>query len=133
MLACAPAVVSRHQKIDSTSAGKVRARRNRERQPHHVGDVLPLERDAQHDRQHGQDDRGPLRDEQLLAFVGMAPPNDVHPEVVRERRGARQRQPGHHGENRRERHGGDEPQERRTADAFGEQRRRHVAAGVEAS
>ena len=35
----------------------------------------------------------------------------VHPQVVRQRRGARQRQPGHHGEDGGEGHRGDEAQE----------------------
>ena len=60
-----------------------------------------------------------------------AVPDDVHPQIVRQRRGARQRQPGDDRQNRGKRDGRDEPEERRAADDLGQQRRRHVAAGVD--
>ena len=54
----------------------------------------------------------------------------VDPEVVRQRRRAREREPGHHREDRRERHRRDEAEERRSAQQLRQERRGHVAALV---
>ena len=52
-------------------------------------------------------------------------------DVVRERARAGQRQAGDDGEDRRKRDRGDESEERRAAKQLREERRRHVAAGVD--
>ena len=61
----------------------------------------------------------------------MTPLDHVHVDVVGERRGAGEGEPGHHREDGGEGDGGDEAQEQGAAELLREQRRRHVAALVD--
>ena len=64
-------------------------------------------------------------------FAGVAAAHDVHEDVVREGAGAGQRQAGDDRQDRREGDRGDEAEERRAAEELGDERRGHVAAGVD--
>ena len=119
-------------------AREVGRRRDRERQRHQVGDVLPLGQDADRDRHRADDDRGDARRPHLLLrrHVVLADHADV--EVVRHRRGRGEHQPRHHRDDRGEGHRGDERQEEvaehrvgAAAEVLREQRAGHVAAGVD--
>jgi len=131
MLASAPRVENRGQNIASTSAGKFRACGDREGEAHHERDVLPLKRDAEHDRERAEHERRRTRDAKLFPVACMTVAHHVDPQIMRECRGARERQPGDDGENRRERHSRDEAEEWRAADDFRQEGRGHVAAGVD--
>ena len=82
------------QNIDMSSTGKLARGRDREGQPHHEGDVLLLEDDAEQDGDDAEHHRGDLRDAQLLLLVGAALANTRGVEVVAERRAPASVRPG---------------------------------------
>ena len=94
---------------------EVAARRDREGQADHEGDVLVLEDVAENDRDDADDDGRDLRDVDLLLLRHPAPGDDRGIEVVADGRGAGQGEARHHGEDRRERHSRDEAEEERAA------------------
>ena len=110
---------------------EVAARGDREGQADHEGHVLVLEDVAQDDRDDADDDGRDLRDVDLPLLRHPAAGDDLRIEVVADRRGARQGQPGHHGEDRREGHGRDEAEKERAARCGREMDRRHVGAADE--
>ena len=114
MLATAPAVVKRRQKIDSSSAGKFALAAIANASPTMNATFWPLKHDAEHDRDDAEHDRRDARDAQLLALVDLAVAGRrcTH-RSCDERRRARQREPGDDREDRRERDRGDEAEERR--------------------
>src|SRR6516165_5576302 len=110
--------------------GKVRRCRDGEREADHVGDILTLEDDSQHDRANPKDDGRDAGDLELLAFRRLATLDHVDPDVMRERSRARQSESGDNRENSRKGNRADEAEEGRAADRIGEQRGRHVAAAT---
>ena len=69
-----------------------------EGQTHHEGDVLIFKQNPQQNRHHAQHQNGDFRHPQLIALAG-ALAEDVSIQVVRNRRGAGQRQAGDHRQN----------------------------------
>ena len=131
MLATAPAVVQPRQKIESTSAGKLALAAIAKASDTMKATFWPLNVMPSATATTPRPTVAMRATRELLAGVGVAAAHDVHPEIVRERRRARQREAGDHGEDRREGDRGDEAEERRAAEQLGEQRRRHVAARVD--
>ena len=76
-------------------------------------------------------DRRQPRDAHLLRLARVSAADDVREDVVRERAGAGEREPGNDRQDRGECDGRDEPEERRSAEQFRDERRRHVAAGID--
>ena len=105
---------------------------DREGQHHHVGDVFLLEGDAEHDGEEAEREGRALGPAQFGGAIDVAMAPDRSVEVVRHGGGARQRQAGDHGENRREGDRRDEAEEQIAADGVGQMHGRHVAAALQA-
>ena len=131
MAQTAPVVLNRRQTIDSRSGGKFALAATANVSPTMNATFCPLNGNAEQHGHRAEHDRGHPRDADLLVLGRLALPHDVQEDVVRQRAGAGEREPGDHGQNRGERHGGDEAEERRAAQQLRHQRRRHVAAGVD--
>ena len=110
---------------------KIGAGGDGKRQTDHERDVLPFEQDAEHDRHDAEGDGGETRDADLLFLGRVALADGVGEDIVRQRAGAGERQPGHDREDGRERDGGDEPEKRRPAEQLRHERGRHVAARID--
>lgn len=82
---------------------EVTARSDCKRQTDHEGDVLIFEQHAENDGDDAQHQNGDFRHPQLFTF-GRTLAEHVRVEIVRDRRGARQRQTGDDGQNSGERH-----------------------------
>ena len=102
-------------------------------------DVLSLREDADHDRERADGERADARRANLFSLRCMLALDDADPDVVRHRRGGREHQTGDDRDDRCKRDGGDEGEEeiaeRRisaAADELRQQRRREIAAAIEA-
>ena len=131
MLATAPAVVKRRQKIESSSAGKFALAAIANASPTMNATFWPLKRDPEHDRDDAQDDGRDARDASCSFSSALPVAHDVHPEIVRQRRGARERSPATTARIVANATAAMKPRNGVPADRLGEQRRGHVAALVD--
>ena len=131
MLICAARVVNLRQNIDSTSAGKFALAAIANASPTMYATFCPLKTIPSTIASTPSTTVDARATRELLALGRLAVADDVHPQIVRQRRRAGEREAGDDREDRGERHGGDEAEKRFAADGLREQRRRHVAAGVD--
>ena len=92
---------------------------------------MSLEQDPENDREYREEDGGRARHEQFFLLARVAVTEHMNVDIVRERGRARERQPGHHGQDRGKRDRGDEAEKRLAPDGLRQQWRRHVATGVD--
>ena len=107
--------------------GEIGRCRQRESQPDHKGHILILKGHPEHNRRNAQSQRGRLGNPHLFVLRGLALADDRSVQIMAYRRCARQRQPGHHRQNRGEGNGRNKAQQQIAARSPG-QVHRHIRA-----
>ena len=127
----APAVLKRRQTIDSSSGGKLALQATANARPTMNATFCPLNR-IPSSTATTPNATVAIRATRICSCFGGLPAADhVREDVVRQRARAGQRQAGDDGEDGGEGDRRDEAEERRAAEQLRDQRRRHVAAGVD--
>src|SRR5712691_8577987 len=131
MLATAPAVLQRRQNIDSTSAGKLALAAMAKASPTMNATFCPLK--LMPSSTATIPSRTVASRATRSCSSGLAHPlRTTLTHSSWDNAAAPDRETRHDGQNGRERHGGDEPEERGAAEVLREQRRGHVAARLDA-